>query len=155
MADILVKFVGVILSVVLLLIAPVVITSFADDLTIQRTAYNTVTNFTDVVADKGVLTKDDFESFMTSLHTTGILFDVYVTREMATAYNGSTYYVTRDRVNDAVQDWSGDSITFNRGDVIKVTVEAKNYTLGQMIARRTIKLFSPKINFTTSQVIRN
>ncbi|THF73913.1 hypothetical protein [Cohnella fermenti] len=150
MTDIFNKILGVLLAFTLLAGAPLVINTMGKDLTMNRSVLNEMTNLIDKVTDKGTLTEDDMTDFYLGISSYGVTMDATVQRYIKVVNPdgaGGTYttYMLSDQAVGS---------RWNKGDVIKVTVKAVDYTSSQRIQYRLLHLTPAKFDQTLSGMIR-
>lgn len=148
MTDIFNKILGVILAFTLLAGGPLVINTMSKDLTLNRSVLNEMTNLIDRVTDNGRLSEEELADFYLGISSYGITMDATVKRYIKVVNPDSasgtyTSYVLSDNL-----------ATWNQGDIIKVTVKAIDYTAGQRIQNRILRLTPAKFDQTLSGMVR-
>lgn len=148
MTDLINKILGVLLAFVLLAGAPLIINAMNRDLTVNRSVLNEMTNFIDKVTDNGRITETDLADFHLGISSYGMAMDATISRYMKVVNpdgQGGTYtsYVFND-----------DLTTWNTGDIIKVQVQAIDYTGAQRIQNRILRLHPAKFDQTLAGMIR-
>jgi hypothetical protein len=149
MSDFLNKLIGVVLAFILLAAAPLIITSLGNDLTMKRSVLNETTNFINKVTDNARISDLDLSNFYLGISAYGVSMDGIVQRYVKVVNpdgNGGTY--TTYTASDQLTSW-------NKGDIIKVTVKAIDYTGSQRIMNRIMHLSPPKYDVTMSGMVRN
>jgi len=148
MTDLFNKILGVLLAFILLAGAPLIINTMTRDLTINRSVLNEMTNFIDKVTDNGRLTDTDLADFQLAISSYGMAMDATISRYMKVVNPdgaGGTYtsYVFSDDIS-----------TWNTGDIMKVKVQAIDYTGAQRLQNRILRLTPAKFEQTLAGMIR-
>ncbi|MFB9277201.1 hypothetical protein [Cohnella cellulosilytica] len=148
MTDLFNKILGAVLAFILLAGAPLIINTMNRDLTIHRSVLNEMTNFIDKVTDNGRITETDLADFHLGISSYGMAMDATLSRYMKVTNPdgaGGTYtsYV-----------YSDDITTWNTGDILKVQVQAIDYTGAQRIQNRILHLYPAKFDQTLAGMIR-
>ncbi|GFN30940.1 hypothetical protein [Paenibacillus xylaniclasticus] len=148
MTDLFNKILGVLLAFVLLAGAPLVINTLSKDLSMNRNVLNEMTNLIDIVSDSGQLTDDQLADFYLAISSYGVTMDATIKRYMKVvnpdgAGGTRTTYV-----------YTNDNTTWNTGDIIKVTVNAVDYTGAQRLQYRLLHLSPSKFEQTLAGMIR-
>ncbi len=148
MTDIFNKILGVFLAFILLAGAPLIIRTMGKDLTMERSVLNEMTNLIDKVTDSGLLTKQDLTDFYLGVSSHGVAMDATIQRYMKIVSPdgaGGTYasYVLSD-----------DNRSWAKGDIIKVTVKAIDYTGAQRIQNRLLHITPLRFDQTLAGMVR-
>ncbi|GKU77575.1 hypothetical protein [Paenibacillus sp. L3-i20] len=147
MADIINKILGVLIAFAILVGGPLVITSMNKDLTMNRSVLNEMTNFIDRVTDNGRLSSQELSAFYTSISSHGVAMDATVYRYMKVVVpDGAGTRTTYMLVDD--------NTIWNQGDIIKVRVQAVDYSGAQRIQNRLLRLTPPKFDQTLAGMVR-
>lgn len=148
MTDIFNKVLGVVLAFFILVGGPLVISSMNKDLTMNRSVLNEMTNLIDKVGDNGRLSKQDLSSFYVNVSSHGMAMDATVSRYMKV--------VTPDGANGTVTSYMlvDDNTVWNKGDIIKVHVQALDYTSAQRMQNYLLRMNPPKFDQTLAGMIR-
>lgn len=148
MNDFFSKLIGLFLAFFLLVIAPITNNSLAQDLTTKRAILNEMTNFVDKVTDSGYVSDQMLSDFYLGCSSHGAIVDVTVRRFIKVVNpdgSGGTY--TTYVLSDQVKNW-------NRGDIVKVKVEAIGYSGAQKLTWYFMKLMTPKLEFELAGMVR-
>lgn len=147
MTDFIGKVIGSILAFTLLVLTPLCIWTFSEDLQTKRAVLNEVTNLIDRTTDTGVLSEVQLSDFYLGCASHGAIVDVKVKRyiKVTNASSGGTVttYVVADNVN-----------TYNKGDIIQVEVQAIDYSGVQRIMQTLLHLFTSKLSFSLAGMVR-
>lgn len=121
------KIFTIILTFVMLVIAPITWSYVRGEMVTERLVLNEMSQFIDKVTDKGTITEEDLDDFYLAVNASGGTYDVKVKRyiRMATKDeydNSRTLYLSGDYYT---VNGSGDyePIKMNIGDLVKVTVD--------------------------------
>lgn len=148
MNDFFTKLIGLFLAFFLLVIAPLTNNALAQDLTTKRAVLNEMTNFIDKVTDTRQISDLTLADFYLGCSSHGAVVDVKLDRYIKVVNpdgSGGTY--TTYVLSDQITSW-------NRGDIIKVRVEAIDYTGAQRLMWYFLKLATPKLEFELSGMVR-
>lgn len=142
------KIIGTILVFMLMVVAPLTIWTFSEDLTAKRGILNETTNFLDKVTDTGILSDNQIADFYLGCSSYGFVADVQIFRYMKV--------VSPDGIGGTVVNYvvADNLTTWNKGDVIKVRVTALDYTGAQRLAMELLHLFTDKLDYTLAGMIR-
>lgn len=148
MTDIINKILGVLIAFVLLAGGPLVINALNKDLTMNRSVLNEMTNLIDKVTDNGRLSPNDLSDFYISISSHGMAMDATISRYLKV--------VTPDGANGTIISYMlvDDNTTWNAGDIIKVRVQAIDYSGAQRLQNRLLRLNPPKFDQTLAGMIR-
>lgn len=148
MTDIINKVLGVLIAFVLLAGGPLVINAMGKDLTMNRSVLNEMTNLIDKVTDNGRLSEADLSEFYINISSHGMAMDATISRYMKVVQpDGSGGFTTTYMLVD-------DNTTWNRGDIIKVRVQAIDYSGAQRLQNRLLRLNPPKFDQTLAGMVR-
>ncbi|MFD0671952.1 hypothetical protein [Cohnella sp. GCM10027633] len=148
MTDLINKILGVLLAFALLIGGPLVINTMSDDLTMNRSVLNEMTNFIDKITDKGTLSEQDLADFYMGISSYGVSMDATIKRYMKVVNPdgaGGTY---------ASYIYSDDTSAWNAGDILQVTVRAIDYTGAQRLQNRILRMTPSKFDQTLAGMIR-
>ena len=157
MSDILGKITGLVLAVILCVIAPLVIAIMADDMSDKRTIYSEMTNFVDEVVDTSTINKTQLEDFYAAINAHGPICEVRLTRYVRAANpdGKGDIEITYMPTDITVGTTNSDIISkFNQGDLISVTVVARDYTGVQKVGRSFVGGFMAPLNYTVTARVR-
>lgn|GEM_PF-1108679 len=148
MTDLFNKILGVLLAFVLLAGAPLVINTLSKDLSMNRNVLNEMTNLIDVVCDSGRLTDDQLADFYLAISSHGTTMDATIKRYMKVVNPDGAGGMRTSYV------YTNDNTTWNAGDIIKVTVQAVDYTGAQRLQYRMLHLSPAKFEQTLAGMVR-
>lgn len=121
------------------------------DLRADRVTYNEMANLMDKVKDTGQLTDADKSDFYLALATTGVIYEVTMTRKLKVVNpaQGSTgkiqtTYITLE-----------DNSVYNQGDLFELKVRAVNYTGIQKVTAALLSIVYPKFDESQTGVVEN
>lgn len=142
------RVVLVILVFIQMVMIPLTIITFTDDLTDKRMLMNEVTNLIDKVTDTGKLTDLQRSDFYLGVSSHGVVCDTEILRYVKVVSpdgHGGTVvsYVVAD-----------DTSTWNQGDIVKVSIEAIDYTGAQKLSQMFLHLFVRKVDFSLAGSVR-
>ena len=155
------KLMGAILAILLLIFIPIVTAVEKNDIGIERTTWNCVQNYTDIISDKGRITSDDYEKFMLKLGATGLAWHVTVTVDSRRVYAGSIVgqMEVRHVTTHVFKSENGGIFNTNeplrKGDIVTVSIESLNKTAGQQLAENILKIWTAPTEVTLAAMIRN
>jgi len=155
------KLVGAILTVLLLIFVPIVTAVEKTDIGIERTAWNCLQNYTDIIADKGRITSDDYDKFMLKLGSTGLAWKVTVTVDSRRVYAGSVLgqMEVRHVTTHVYKSDSGGILNTNealrKGDIVTVSIESLNKTAGQQLTENILKIWTAPSEMSLAAMVRN
>lgn len=148
MSDFFNKMIGLFLAFFLLVVAPLTNNALAQDLTTKRAILNEMTNFVDKVTDSGYISDEMLSDFYLGCSSYGAIVDVTVHRYIKVVNpNGSGGTYTTYVPSDQIKNW-------NRGDIVKVKVEAIGYSGAQKLIWYFLKLTVPKPEFEIAGMVR-
>lgn len=157
MGDIAGKLIGVVLAFVLCILSPLTITVMSDDMADRRVIYSDMTSFVDEVVDTATITKAQLEDFYAAINTHGPICQVQITRYVRAANpdTSGSVELTYMPVDVTVDTGNSDIIEkFNKGDLIKVHVTAKDYTGAQRVGRNLLGAFLTPIEYSITARVR-
>lgn len=157
MSDIVGKVLGVILAFILCILAPLTVAVMSDDMTDRRAIYGDMTNFIDEVVDTATITQEQLEDLYASINARGPICEIKITRYMRAANpdtNGEieiTYMPV-----DVTIGTAGNNIIskFNQGDLIKISVIARDYSGIQKVGRAILGGFLTPIDLSVTARVR-
>lgn len=161
MASFPMKLVGAILTVLLLIFVPIVTAVEKTDIGIERTAWNCLQNYMDIIADKGRITSDDYDKFMLKLGATGLAWNVTVTVDSRRVYAGTVIgqMEVRHVTTHIYKSDSGGIFNTNeplrKGDIVTVHIESLNKTAGQQLAENILKIWTAPTEMSLAAMVRN
>lgn len=116
------KVITIVLIFVMLIIAPLMFAYANQAMVTQREALNQMQLFLNEVTDADVITQQDINSLYIGVNSSGGTFDVSVRRYIATPLPTTVGNSRLLYTNVPYIDSSGNPITLNKGDLIKVTL---------------------------------
>jgi len=153
------KIIGVILALVLLILAPMVCKSNIDEIAIERTTWNALEMYVDIIADKGQLTVSDYTDFVKRVSSKGLAFNITITTSIRRAFpSGADGFEIKYIDNSVIRSIEGGVTTltkFGKGDIVSVEIEAINKTRAQRINQLLFNITTPFKNMKLSKMIRN
>ena len=161
MASFPMKMIGAVLAVLLLIFVPIVTAVEKNDIGIERTAWNCVQNYTDIIADKGRIASDDYDKFMLKLGATGIAWSVTVTVDSRRVYAGNVagQMEVRHITTHVFKSDNGGIFDANealrKGDIVTVSIVSLNKTSGQQLMENILKIWSPPSEISLAAMVRN
>lgn len=148
MADFINKTIGVLLAFVLLVGAPLILNTMSKDLTMKRGILNEMTNLINKVTDSGKMTEQDVADFYLAVSSYGVTMDATIQRYIKVVNpDGAGGIYTSYVLSDDLSTW-------NKGDIIKVTVRAVDYTGAQRIQYRFLRFTPNKFEETLAGMVR-
>jgi translation initiation factor IF-1 len=155
------KIIGAVLAVLLLIFIPIVTAVEKNDIGIERTAWNCVQNYTDIIADKGRITSEDYERFMLKLGATGIAWRVTVTVDSRRVYAGSVLgqmevrHVTTHVFKSETGGIFNTNVRLRKGDIVTVSIVSLNKTSGQQLAENILNIWTAPSEISLAAMVRN
>lgn len=150
MNDIFGKVLAVILSFVLVVIAPVSIATMMKEMNDRRSIINEVSNLIDEVADTKTLTDDQLEDFYLGVSSYGPLVDAKVYRYVR-VINPDPKNPNKTYTTYVVTD---NTSTWNQGDICKVKIDQIGYTGMQKFVMNTIGTMMPDFHYAQAGRVR-
>jgi hypothetical protein len=147
--DIINKVIGVIIAFVILGAGPLINYSETKDTERSRNVLNEMANFINKVSDTGKLTDLELADFYLGVSSHGATMDAKVQRYVKVVNpdgSGGTY--TSYTPTDSITKW-------NKGDMIKVTVTAIEYSGGEKLLQNILGISPAKFDNTLAGMIRN
>lgn len=148
MSDFINKIVLIILTFVLLVLAPLTVSYMISEQTTERLVLNEVTQFIDKVTDKGSIVQSDLDDIYLGVNSTGGTYDVNVQRFIRVASQNA------DGTPRTVYFSNGDLSTLNKGDVVKVTIDEIGVSPAKRLIWALLKIDSGKFNFSLAGAVR-
>ena len=157
MMNIFSQIISIVIASIMCLLVPVTYTAANESLYTSRSALNSVSEYVDVVTDKGSITKADYNDFLSNLFSTGMDFEVSISREKRLVHSidgeVKTEYVATDFVSSK-GGFNGD-IECNKGDIITVTIKGKNKQRSTQVLERMLNVYTPNVDYTMTGMVRN
>lgn len=149
MTDFINKIVTVVLTFILLVIAPITWDYVRGEMVTERLVLNEMSMFLDKVTDKGTITEDDLDDLYLGVNSTGGTFDVDVKRyiRMSTEDefgNPRTVYLSVDYENEQM----------NLGDIVKVTVKEVGISPAKRLLWTVLRVDSAESKFSLAASVR-
>ena len=160
MSDILGKIIGIVLSFLLCVLAPLTLIVLSEDTSARRNIYSEMTRFVDTVTDTGEITEAQLKDFYYGVSSYGPQCSVTITRYIrvvnpgVTADGSSSSNAMVSYIPKALSSTGLTTQQFEQGDLIKVHVEATGYTGMQQFARATIGAALRPISFSVTAKVR-
>ncbi len=163
MSSYLMKIIGGVLAIVLLMFVPLVTKIAVDEIGIMRKSWNAVENYVDIVNDKGLLTKSDYEDFILKLSSNGIIYkvDIEISRRIAVPVSAGTANIIYQPVgfysSSPSEDYQilSNTKALYKGDIVTVTCVPLNKTVGQIILTNLTKVNGQSVSLSLSGMVRN
>lgn len=157
------KLAGGVLAIILLVFVPLVTKVCIDEIGITRENWNTLENYIDIVKDKGLLTKEDYDDFVLKLSSNGIIYDIEIeiSRKIALPESEGTskiiyqpigYYSSFPDKNYQVLN---NTKLLYKGDIATVICTPANQTVGQVILSKLLKVNKNNTTLSLSGMVRN
>lgn len=157
------KIVGGILAIILLVFVPLVSKICVDEIAMVRKNWNAVENYTDIVCDKGLLTKEDYQSFIQNISSNGVMYEVNieVLRRIALPesegiadiiYQPVGYYSSSPNSEYQILI---ETKALHQGDIINVKCIPINQTTGQLLLSKLTKVNRINQILSLSGMVRN
>lgn len=149
MADFPNKVVTVVLTFVMLVLAPILWSYERGEMITERMVLNEISQFLDRVTDKGFITQNDLDDLYLAVNSSGGAYDVDVKRyiRMATQdENGEprTLYLSADYLD----------MKLNPGDIIKVTVDDIGISPHKRLLWSLLRLDAGESKFSLAASVR-
>lgn len=142
------KIFTIILTFIMLVVAPLLWVYVRGEMVAQRLVLNEVTQFLDKVTDKGFITKEDLDDLYFAVNASGGTYDVQVRRY----------------VRMATQDENGETRTLyfnadldgqmNQGDIVKVTVQELGTSPAKRLLWLILRVDEGKTKFSLAAAVR-
>lgn len=142
------KIFTIILTFIMLVVAPLLWVYVRGEMVAQRLVLNEVTQFLDKVTDKGFITKEDLDDLYFAVNASGGTYDVQVRRY----------------VRMATQDENGETRTLylnadldgqmNQGDIVKVTVQELGTSPAKRLLWSILRVDEGKTKFSLAAAVR-
>lgn len=149
--------ISVVIAAIMCLLVPITYIAANESLYTSRSALNSVSEYVDIVTDKGSITKSDYDDFLSNLFSTGINFEVSIGREkrLVHSINGDikTEYVATDFISSS--GGFKNDIECNKGDIITVTIKGKNKQRSTIVLERILNVYTPNVDYTMTGMVRN
>ena len=145
MSDTLITVIGIFLAAILMFVFPLMTVSNTQDDISQVAVQSLVSEFVNNAATKGMVSQDDFNSFISKLHATGNTYSVELEHKIMTTnpnkgasdqLGENLYYSV---YNSTIVDSTATGVNYNKeylmkkGDYIIATVKNTNITIGSQI----------------------
>ena len=154
------KVIGVILAFVMLVFAPLVILSLTANIRTERIVWNALTNYTDIVADRGKLTQKDFDTFMSRLGASMVNFDVTITVQRRqiipspTVPGGHEIIFTSAGLWRNVTGFASD-VVLHAGDNVQVTLMPLSRTHSDNVLSNVVGIHQERSPIVFARNVRN
>ena len=141
MSDTLITIIAIALAAVLMFVFPLMtMANKKDDVSVLE-AQKATTEFVDKIKTTGIITQSDYDNFTTALAATGNTFDINIEVQkldenpakketsIYTTIGDNVYYtIYTTQILDTIKD---SNLALNEGDIVSVSVENTNVTIGQ------------------------
>lgn len=163
MTSYLMKIIGGVLAIVLLMFVPLTTRVAIDEIGIMRKSWNYTCNYVDIVNDKGLLTKSDYEDFISNLSSGGIIYkvDIEISRRIAIPESTGTANIIYQPVGFYTSSPTENYQILNstkalyKGDIVTITCTPMNMTVGQAILSKLTKAGNHGTTLSLSGMVRN
>lgn len=153
------KILAVFLAFLLLTFAPLIIVSLVQDIRTERITWNALTDYTDIVTDKGVLTENDYREFVAKLGSTGLDFEVSVLAKNKMVMPDGSGNFTIKYVSSGLWKSSTGGILNNvyleAGDSIQVIIKPLSQTRASALLQGVLKLHTNNTEYSYAATVRN
>ena len=155
------KMIGAALAILLLVFVPIVTAVEKNEIAIERIAWNCVQNYTDVIADKGRISSDDYDKFLLKLGAAGLAWKVTVTVDSRRVYAADVVgemevkHVTTHVYKSDNGGIFNTNERLRKGDIVTVSIESLNKSGGQQLAENILKVWSAPAEMSLSAMVRN
>lgn len=163
MISYLMKIIGGVLAVLLLVFVPLVSYICVDEIALTRENWNQLENYIDIVCDKGLLTKEDYDRFILKLNKNGIIYDVNIEilRKIALPESNGTAKITYQLVgfytsspNEEYQILDNTKVLL-QGDIVNIKCIPINKTTGQLMMSNLTNINRNNQTLSLSNMVRN
>ncbi len=141
MGDSAMVIVAIFLAAILMFVFPLMtMANKKDDVSVLE-AQKATTEFVDKIKTTGIITQSDYDNFTTALAATGNTFDINIEVQkldenpakketsIYTTIGDNVYYtIYTTQILDTIKD---SNLALNEGDIVSVSVENTNVTIGQ------------------------
>ena len=141
MGDSAMVIVAIFLAAILMFVFPLMtMANKKDDVSVLE-AQKATTEFVDKIKTTGIITQGDYDNFTTALAATGNTFDINIEVQkldenpakketsIYTTIGDNVYYtIYTTQILDTIKD---SNLALNEGDIVSVSVENTNVTIGQ------------------------
>ena len=141
MGDSAMTVVAIFLAAILMFVFPLMtMANKKDDVSVLE-AQKATTEFVDKIKTTGIITQSDYDNFTTALAATGNTFDINIEVQkldenpakketsIYTTIGDNVYYtIYTTQILDTIKD---SNLALNEGDIVSVSVENTNVTIGQ------------------------
>lgn len=119
----------------------------------QEVILNETQLFLDKVSDVKKITKADLEDFTLGMNSTSVPIKFEIFREVH-QINPDPTSTTDPKETYSTWVPVDDIYTYNSGDIIKVRVDQIGKNLYQSFSLRTLRMYTPEIDFDLARVVR-
>jgi hypothetical protein len=152
------KLIAVILAFALLAVAPIMIVIMSQNIRTERVTWNSLTDFTDIVSDKGLLDSKDYYELVAKLGATSVDYDVTITVQRKYVTPGESGYQAEYVPFGVWKSSTGgvDDITYlEAGDIVQVRLEPMSLTQGDNLLRSMLGLYVVRQPYVYAANVRN
>ena len=146
MGDSAMAVVAIFLAAILMFVFPLMTTADKKDDISTLTVQTATTEFTDQIRTTGVITQENYDNFVQTLAATGNSYDVDITVQIAdynpekketsvtTTIGDNVYYTLYNtQILESLASDIKKQLTLKEGDIVSVTVENTNTTIGMQL----------------------
>lgn len=155
------KIFAVLLAFILLVFTPLIILSLVQDIRTERVTWNALTDYTDVVSDKGVITQNDYTEFVAKLGASNVNYDISIivrSKLIFPAPTGSSGYVIK-YVTSGLWKSSAGGVTgttyLEAGDTLQVVVKPLSKTRASSLLGGVLNLHTNTTEYSYAANVRN
>lgn len=167
------RVIGVVLALALLIGIPLVSEVSISNLRSERMSWNYLELYTDIVADKGLITQEDFDNFQTNMSVVPVLYNTVITVERLDYQPVSDSSSTTSSGYVVVYKWDGEedtavtkgnvgsisadatSVKLKAGDIVTIEMTPLNVSSGQRVVKSVTGINSSNHLISTSRMVRN
>ncbi len=160
MGDSAMVIVAIFLAAILMFVFPLMtMADKKDDVSVLE-AQKATTEFVDTIKTTGLITQESYDNFTTALAATGNAFDINVevqkldenpakkqTAASATIGDNVYYTIYTTQILDTIKE---SNLALNEGDIVSVSVENTNVTIGQELRNFLYKVTGNKSGTVTA-----
>ena len=160
MGDSAMVIVAIFLAAILMFVFPLMtMANKKDDVSVLE-AQKATTEFVDKIKTTGIITQSDYDNFTTALAATGNTFDINIEVQkldenpakketsIYTTIGDNVYYtIYTTQILDTIKD---SNLALNEGDIVSVSVENTNVTIGQELRNFLYRVTGNKSDTVTA-----
>lgn len=161
MGSFLSKLIAVVITFIMLVLSPLILLSLIQDIRTERITWNAVTDYTDIVSDKGVLNENDYKEFIAKLGSSGIDYEVSIVAKSKLVFpvtgGGSGYYI--DYVSSGLWKSSSGGVTgltyLEAGDTLQIIVTPLRGSRADQLLAGILNLHTGTREYSYAASVRN